>query len=203
MRWKGIQCLGLLFLSCLSARADEATDLSSLKTENELLRRERDALDARLRITQDQLEEARKSAVAARLEVEGLDFRLKKLQDDFKLLKSTLPPLNQLPVATSIPAKTGRDPAKQETARGKITEIAVDGRLMQISIGLEAGLKNGQALDVYRLGTDKGKLVPLYLGTIRLTRVDPLASIGQYERVPGLDRNPRIGDEVSNELIVK
>lgn len=194
----GILSVGFMLLACLTVRAEDNPALESLKAENEQLRRERDTLQSRLRIVQDQLDESRKSNTAARLEIELLEFRCKKLQDEMKQAKTEQPPIRVLPEADP-PA----DVAKSKVVRGRITSISTDFRLMQISVGIEAGVKDGQVLDVYRVSTEKGKQIPLYLGTVRVMRADPQAALGHFERVPGLDRVPKVGDEVSNELTVK
>jgi hypothetical protein len=195
MHWNGILSMGLVLLSCLTARAQDVP-LLDLKAENELLRRERDLFETRLRSMQDHLDEARRSATAARLEVEGLEFQCKKLQDELKQCKGDQLSriLQKVVPAAEVP--------KSNAVRGKITAMSANLLTMQISMGQDAGLKEGQVLDVFRMASelDRG---PLYLGTIRLTRVDPHAALGHYERVPSLDRAPKVGDDVSNELIVK
>jgi hypothetical protein len=195
MQRNGILSVGLVFLSCLSARAQDGPSLD-LKAENEMLRRERDTFESRLRMIQDQLDDARRSATAARLEIEGLEFHCKKLQDELKQVKGDQ--LSRI-LQKVVPTPVGPKP---NAIRGKITAMSTNLRTMQISLGLDAGLKEGQMLDVFRLASEEEK-GPLYLGTIRLTRVDPHAALGYYERVPSLDRAPKIGDDVSNELIVK
>ena len=181
MRWNGILSVGLLLLSCLAARAEDGAESTPLKNENEQLRRERDALEFRLRILQEQLDEVRR-----------------KLPDELKLTRGEQPRGKFFPEIPTPPVAV-----KPKAVRGKITALSADLRLMQVSVGQDAGVKEGQVLDVFRLTTEKGKIVPLYLGTLRLTRVDPQTALGNYERVPGLDRMPKVGDEVANELTVK
>ncbi len=180
---KGILSMGLLLLSCLAARSAEDPALASLKSEIEQLRRERDALESRLRIVQDQLEEARQLAAGSR--------------DGLRQVKGE-PPITRVSFDAPVPAAV-----KPKSVRGKITAIAADHRLMQISIGLDAGVKEGQVLDVFRLASERGKIIPLYLGSLRVTRVDPRTAFGSFERVPGIDRAPKVGDEVANDLSMK
>lgn len=198
MHRNGILSVGLILLACLAVRAEDSPSPVSLKAENEQLRRERDTIESRLRIVQDQLDEARKANAAARLEIELLEFRNKKLQDELKQARTEQPPIKVLPDVVP-PANA----VKSKVVRGRITSISADFRLLQISVGIEAGVKDGQVLDVYRVSTEMGKQIPLYLGTVRVMRADPQAALGQFERVPGLDRIPKVGDEVSNELTVK
>jgi hypothetical protein len=193
MRRNGFLSAGLLVLACLPGMADDDPPaLAVLRSENEILRRERDALEARLRMAQDQLDEARRSNTTARFEIEALELRCKKLQEELKQSRTTFPLTRLFPeVAPS---------GKGDVVRGSISALSADLRLVQISIGEDAGVKVGQLLDVFRLSTEKERIVPLYLGTLRITRVESQAALGQYERVPSLDRAPRIGDRVSNEL---
>lgn len=195
MNRNGILSVGLLLLSCLTVRAQDPP-VPDLKAENDLLRRERNACESRLRIMQEQLDEARRAASAARLEIDVLEMQCRKLQSELTQLKGRQP-ARYVPDAAPV-----TDVPKGKAVRGKVTALSANLRTMQISIGQDAALKAGQVLDVFRLGTNDGS-PPLYLGTIRLTRVDPHAAVGQYERVPTLDRSPRIGDEVSDELNVK
>lgn len=193
MLWNGFLSVASLVMGFIPGKAqEEPPALAVLRSENEILRRERDSLEARLRMVQDQLDEARRSNTAARFEVEALELRCKKLQEELKQPRTSFS-LNRL--FPEMPLG-----GNGNVVRGSINAISADLRLMQISVGEDAGVKVGQLLDVFRIGTDKGQLAPLYLGTLRITRVEAQAALGQYERVPTVDRAPRIGDRVSNEL---
>jgi hypothetical protein len=194
MQRNGILSVGLLLLTCLTVRAQDQPVLD-LKAENELLRRERETFESRLRIMQEQLDEARRSASAARLEIDVLELHCKRLQEELKGYKGQQ--LNKI-VDNVVPL----DGRNGNAIRGRITAMSANLRTMQISIGEDAGLKDGQVLDVFRMRSDNANR-PLYLGIIRITKVDLHSAVGQYERVPTLDRAPKVGDEVSNELIVK
>lgn len=201
----GIVCLGLfsaILVETAIVRADEKPGAAAeSKTELDLLRRERDTLEARIRVMQDQLDEARAALVLAKIQTDSIENRCKKLQDELILLKAEkvviAPIIAPKPRVESLPPPR----VKSGIGQGKISAIGADGRLMQISIGSDDGLKIGQSLDVFRPGN--GTERPLYLGTMTLTRVDPQASLGQYKSVPSLDRRPKIGDEVTSELFVK
>jgi hypothetical protein len=182
-----------------TARGDgPPLDAAALRFENEQLRKEAAAQEARLQRLQHDLDDARASMIQAKFQVDALEHRCKKLHEELLQLRSGK--------GLDQPADLG--PAKVEPQRGKppvlgkITEIGKDGRLLQISLGLEAGVKQGQVLEVFRLATRPTQR-SLYLGTLTLIRVDPQAALGQFKSVGGLEYRPVVGDDVSSELSVK
>jgi hypothetical protein len=134
-----------------------------------------------------ELEEARVATVQAKLRIDALEHRCKKLED--ALAAERKKSGAALPVKKLSPGVVG-----------KVTEVGRDGKLVQISIGLDAGLAEGQTLEVFRTGADQR---PRYLGTLRLTRVDPKIAIGNFQGAGGTDVRLVVGDSVANELVPK
>jgi len=194
---------------------DKDTEPVFLKAEIEQLRKERDALQASVLLLQEKLEQARSAEQSGKTQVELLERRCKQLQFELTLAKGDKevprapaespkfePPVVALPPATTKPPA----PAASPNPRGKITAISSDGVLMQISIGSESGIKEGQTLEVFRLGADNGaqRTGPAYLGTLKLTRVDPKSSLGQFKGATGsIERRVKVGDEVASDLFIK
>lgn len=215
MRREKIVCLWILLAAFSWAAAAQAEDKekepAALKAEIEQLRRERDTLEAQVQTLQGKLEEARAAVISAKIQSDTFERRCRQLQDELKLIKAEKPagiaPVSQKqesPVQAIAPP--GSKPnAKETRARGKVSGVGGGGGLAQISIGSDSGIKEGQTMEVFRLGTTNGKdkVNPIYLGTLKLIRVDPQAALGQFKAVPGLDRRVKIGDEVASELFVK
>ena len=205
MRWQRIIHFGLLSAllagPALLHGQEPPQDADSLKLENQDLRKERSALEARVRQLQHELDGVRTAMVQAQAELDASERRCRKLQDELIQIR-TVKAVDQPADDTSA---TGGRPAigkpKPGPAHGKITAVGKDGRLVQISIGADAGIKEGQALEVYRQA--KGAQRPLYLGAMTLIRVDPEAALGEFKSVSGLDYRPGVGDEVATELVVK
>jgi hypothetical protein len=94
----------------------------------------------------------------------------------------------------------GRPPAVPENLRGTVTAIepgAPD--LVELSLGVDAGLSFGSELDIYRL-TGGGK----HLGTVVVTNVYAKKAVARFKPASGLplarlrpDELPRVGDTVS------
>jgi RNA polymerase sigma factor (sigma-70 family) len=86
--------------------------------------------------------------------------------------------------------KGGPSPPPAEV-KGKINKA--DGNLVTITIGSDAGLKRGQTLEVYRLGTE-----PRYIGRIKIIELTPTRAVGQ---AAGRMLEPmQSGDEVAGRL---
>jgi hypothetical protein len=98
--------------------------------------------------------------------------------------------------AMGFGAKDG--PAPLDGTRGTVT--SVDGDLLKISLGLDAGLKSGMVLDVSR--TEGGGK---YLGTITILAgsMQPKQCVGMFKSADGrpmsrlrADELPKVGDQV-------
>jgi hypothetical protein len=196
----GILCVALV-TPLVGVAEVPAPEPVELKAENELLRREREALEAKVRALTEQLAEARAEATSARTQAEALELRCRQLQEQLRTHEGHpegLQPVVVAPVQREIlpiPRVT-----RATVARGKVTAIGREGRLVQVSIGSEAGLHEGQAIEVFRLSDRARHGVPVYLGTLKLVRVDAQESLGEFQGFQGLDRRPRIGDDVASEL---
>jgi hypothetical protein len=193
---------GLLSIALTgSALAQPMPTAAELKADNDRLRKENQALEALTQRLRMELDDARAAAVQAKIQADAFEMRVKKLQDELTLFKAN----RQAPVTTREDPKgelTSRTKPKPALIQGKITAIGKDGRMLQVSVGSDSGVREGQSLEVFRLPTVTGQK-PLYMGTISLTRVDPQASLGEFKPVSGEITRPKLGDEVANEFIVK
>lgn len=199
MRPMRLICAGLLsFVLTANASAQPMPTAAELKADNDRLRKENEALETLARRMRIELDDARSAAVQAKIQADAFEMRVRKLQDEMTLLKAN----RSLPSPTDHKIDLAvRSKPKPTHVQGKITAIGKDGRMLQISVGSDSGVREGQALEVFRLPPMMGQR-PLYLGTLSLTRVDPQASLGEFKPASG-ELRPKLGDEVANEFIVK
>jgi len=199
MRSEWYPYLGMLLLGLTlpgSARSDETT---ALKRDVEVLRRQLQETDTAYKALKAELDEARAAIVQARLQADAFEHRCKKLQDDLALIRSgKFSEVQRATGGLKTEVAVRKKPAN-EPMQGKIVAIGKDGRLLQVSIGFEHGVKNGQTLEVFRLSQQR----PVYLGTMTIHRVDPQSSLGEFSGVQGVNYRPAIGDEVASELFVR
>jgi hypothetical protein len=185
----------LAALACPLAARGEDKPASSPDSEN--LPKKVETLENRIRSLQAELDEARAAAVKAQMQADAFENRCRKLQEQLSGGKTT-------GTLVSLPAQNKTAPAnpKPGVAQGKITAVGKDGRLLQISIGADAGIKEGQKLEVFRLGSGIPSR-PLYLGTMTLIRIDAQAALGEFRGVTGSDNRPKVGDDAATEFVIK
>jgi hypothetical protein len=176
---------------------------AGLKADNDRLRQEVAALESRLRAVQVELDQARAAASQAQMQADAFELRCRKLQEQMSSSKSpgTLtgrsqagPPRAELAV---------RAKPTVEGPHACVTAVGSGGKLLQISKGASAGMKEGQTLQLFRPGSPDGATRPLYLGTMLLIRVEEQAALGEFTSVPSFTARPKIGDEAAIELSVK
>ena len=173
------------FIGSVNAGGDADRHLAE---ECQRLQKERDAFAARAKQLQAQLDESRKT-------LDGIRLDLAALQDKYRAL------LDATKTGKLLPGKHDNPATEKQVARGTITAIGNQGRLMQISIGSSSGIRNGQTLEVYRVANTKGKNFPLYLGSVKVVRIETQVALGEFKAVPGLEDHPRVGDVVATEFI--
>ncbi len=205
----------LVFLGLLSAalggysvsRADDnplrEPVVTGVKSENEQLRKEVAALESKVRALQAELEQARLAAAQAQMQADAFELRCRKLQAEMSRTKAT-GTLTGRPEAGPARADLAvRTKPDSEAGHGRITAIGKNGSLLQISVGADAGFKQGQTLQVFRPGSADGAARPLYLGTMTLIRVEAQAALGEFTAIPSAPARPKLGDEAATELSVK
>lgn len=102
--------------------------------------------------------------------------------------------------AAALPPDPRRPNPPAVYVRGKVVRVsAEDPSLLEIDLGSDNGLAEGQTLDVYRLAPE-----PIYLGMVRLQDVRPHVSIARLLPRPanGAARyEVRPGDEVASSIL--
>ncbi len=134
-------------------------------------------LEAEARASRDELLKARDMATAERQRSEELMRRVEDL------------------TRTLVKEKSDREktPTVPEGFRGTVT--AVDGDLITITPGADAGLKKGMSLDVSRASTSPAK----YLGKVTILSVNPKEAVGRFvstKAKPTTDDEPKTGDDL-------
>jgi hypothetical protein len=88
-------------------------------------------------------------------------------------------------------------PPKPEDLPPKVDGVirAVNGEMIEISLGSDDGLKVGHRLDIYRMVGDQG----VYVGRMELVKTAATASVGKM--VSGFEKKePQKGDRVATRL---
>lgn len=173
--------------------AAQAQKIAELAAKEAAARREeaKQALEAAEKRRAEQLkavdEAAQLKVKSASLEVE-LQLHKKRLQELERRIVE-LEKSNALGKNASALEKPTDD------LRGQVTGVTPSG-IIVVSIGHDAGLKVGQSMFVYRVGKDSrdGK----FLGTVKITKVDPKQSLGQFTAATGeKTTKPDIGDQAT------
>lgn len=163
---------------------DIAQLLNQVKLQSDNLKTMETDLNSQIRVTEanrNQKDEAIRSANAEKQRADLLVARLQEVQDQLAQAK--------------VGGKGNLRPAPPEGFRGTIT--AVSKEIVEISPGLNAGLKEGMLLNVVRKVGNKN-----YIGTILIgQQVDPNRAVGTWTapfsvKKPTGDDFPKVGDEI-------
>ncbi len=163
---------------------DIAQLLNQVKLQSDNLKTMEVDLNAQIRVTEanrNQKDEAIRSANAEKQRADLLVARLQEVQDQLAQAK--------------LGGKGNLRPAPPEGFRGTITAVSKD--IVEISPGLNAGLKEGMLLSVVRKVGNKN-----YIGTLLIgQQVDPDRAVGTWTapfsiKKPTGDDFPKVGDEI-------
>ena len=163
---------------------DIAQLLNQVKLQSDNLKTMETDLNSQIRVTEanrNQKDEAIRSANAEKQRADLLVARLQEVQDQLAQAK--------------LGGRGNVRPAPPEGFRGTITAVSKD--IVEISPGLNAGLKEGMLLNVVRKVGNKN-----YIGTLLIgQQVDPDRAVGTWTapfsvKKPTGDDLPKVGDEV-------
>ncbi len=159
------------------------------------LRKENQQLEAQVKVLQAQVVEAqlearrlKEAAVAQKVQSDVLRERLEQLLAQIRKE-------NAAKAANDAKADDANPPAEQ--VKGKIEKV--DGDLVQINLGTDAGVNKNHTLEVYRVTPDAK-----YLGRIRIVDATKNQSVGRL--VPAGNATTRslmVGDLVVSKLPTK
>ena len=134
----------------------------------------------------------RDRAVAAEIESKSLRGRNGQLETQLQDLARDLARIKATGGRpTNAVAGGGRNPPP-ESVEGLIQRV--DGNLVTLTIGGDAGLQKGHTLYVFGLGKDPG-----YRGQIRIVEVTPKVAVGEV--VGKLSTRIKVGDTASSEIM--
>jgi chromosome segregation ATPase len=139
-------------------------------------------------------------AVEAENQKEILVVRTKSLVEQIQTLSQKLARAES---PTSGNGRATRDPnAKNPPAvfvKGVVTKVLKDRGLVEVSIGSDDGVNEGNTLEVYRL-----KPKPEYLGTIKILEAFEHKAVGRIIRTAGVRRSPIVkNDEVASKILAR
>jgi hypothetical protein len=138
----------------------------------------------------------RDRAVAAEIQARSFKGRNDQLITKLEEMAQTITRLQAQgtrTAATASPSATGRNPPP-ESVEGLIQRV--DGRLVTLTIGSDAGLQKGHTLYVYGMGDNVG-----YRGQIRLVEVTPRVAVGEV--MGKLSSRIRVGDTAASDILPK
>jgi hypothetical protein len=136
---------------------------------------------------------AERSEAQARIERKNALDRASQLETENRKLAEDLIRItanNKSQGATAAISPNGKNPPTTRV-EGKVTKV--EDSLIMLNVGSDRGLKEGHTLEVFRLSSTPGG--SLYLGTLRIMKVDPYESVGQMMSKPA--NQVRVGDEVA------
>ena len=136
----------------------------------------------------------RQEKVAADIKANALSDRNKQMEEKLQDLARDLARLKSPVAATGVGAKAGKNPPA-DSIEGLIRQV--DGGLVKITIGSDAGLVKGHTLEVFRLSSvpEQSK----YIGTIRIIDVSNTEAVGQP--MGRLAAPIEVGDHVASRIL--
>lgn len=157
------------------------------KDEDEIagLRKALATAQAQVKALEAEKERWKKEATASEIKARALTARLALLEA--RLLEV----MKQRARLETDPAKGAAETKPAADISGEVKKV--DGKLMTLSVGSDAGLVKGNNLEVFRLGT-----TPRYLGRIRIVEVAPRQSIGQA--IGKMTTPVQAGDRVASKV---
>jgi septal ring factor EnvC (AmiA/AmiB activator) len=183
-------------LAAVTRNTDNAT-VTTQTTTAELQRRQAEikafqdtlaARDTRIRDLERQLTETRNESVTNKLNLDALRERMQTVLAQNQELTQ------QMARAQAGGGRTGPgNVVPPENVRGQVKQV--DGNLVTISVGTDAGVNRDNVLYVYRLGTD-----PRYLGELTILSATPFEAVGRF-RPASRSLTPRPGDEVGSRIL--
>lgn len=134
------------------------------------------------RLTQDTL--------TAQIEAKSLQERLENLEKQYKSFVSNSAKNGGNGGQPALPGVAPKNPPA-EKIEGQVVKI--NGTLLQLSAGSDAGLKKDHTLELFRLGPS-----PKYLGMVRITDIE--AKVAVAVPVGKLLAEPQAGDQFSSQI---
>jgi len=137
----------------------------------------------------------RERAVSFQIEAKSLKAKNQQMLDDLHELSrqnALLKEKGSRPATTGTASASGRNPPPDQV-EGLIQKV--DGDLVTLSIGSDAGLRTGHTMFVFGLTNNVG-----YRGEIVLKEVTPKMAVGQVIKGRSVSRI-RVGDTVASEIM--
>jgi hypothetical protein len=152
--------------------------------------KERDASIAQL-VTDNKKE--REDRVTAEIQMRTALLQSQKMEER---LREAMKEIAKRSTATVTAAKSNAPNPPQESIEGLVAEADNTG-MMEITIGSDAGLREGHTLDLYRIAAIPAQ--SQYLGMVRIRKVFPNKAVA--EPVGRLAAPPQRGDQVSSRIL--
>jgi hypothetical protein len=136
------------------------------------------------------MNDLRDRAVAAEINARGLKDMNARLEEQLQDLARDMARVRQTTTTASGVARRTNPPP--DDVEGLVRRV--DGNLVSITIGSDAGLAKNQTLEVFRFGA-----TPRYIGRIKIVEVTPTQAVGQIQGK--LTTPVRAGDTVASNVM--
>lgn len=166
-------------------------ELSRLKTEREDFNKKYNQLQEAITVLTNKNGDLEKASAVTTNKLSDSERRKDAVTVE---LQKAVAEMASLRAGNATPGSNGKStvPAPANV-RGLVTYVGSTG-LVQIDVGADSNLQVGNEIFVARM-----KPAPMFLGTIKLTRVNPKEAVGQF--IPaGRNDKIQIGDEVRSSL---
>jgi hypothetical protein len=137
-------------------------------------------------------DEERKARIQAEVEMKTIQARGAELEAQ---LREMAQQLVRLKAGGADPKKNAPDNFPAQNIEGRVMDVDRESGLFTISIGSDAGLKQGHTLRVFRLDPAQ----PKYLGVVEVVSVMPTRAVAKFKGKPTVP--VKSGDRVASNLL--
>jgi hypothetical protein len=138
----------------------------------------------------------REDRVNAEIQMRTALLNSQKMEERLRDAMRDLAKRSQPAATTTTVAKSSTPNPPQENMEGLVSEVDSSG-LMKITIGSDAGLREGNTLDLYRIAAVPSQ--SQYLGMVRIRKLTANEAVA--EPVGRLAAKPQRGDQVSSRIL--
>jgi hypothetical protein len=138
----------------------------------------------------------REDRVNAEIQMRTAVLNSQKMEERLRDAMRDLAKRSQPAGTTTTVSKTNAPNPPQESVEGLVSQVD-QGGLMKLTIGSDAGLREGHTLDLYRIAAVPSQ--SQYLGMVRIRKVTPNEAVA--EPVGRMAAQPQRGDQVSSRIL--
>jgi hypothetical protein len=177
------------------------SEAARLREEVVLHRKTKDTQDKLIDEKNNEIERLTNRAVEAENLTESLKVRTQTLLDQITVLNQKLAKTEAGAGASTslVRSSTAKNPPTV-FVKGSVTNVLKDSGLIEVDLGSDDGVNDGNTLEVYRL-----KPKPAYLGTIKILDAHHHKAVGRLLKTEGAARRGVVikGDLVASKIVAR